>query len=409
MRPATDALVDLRLVSWPMALTALCELAAWGLLLSASQALPSGWYGPPNLLIATHLLTVGVLGLAIQSAGWQLVPVVAGGPPLAGWARVAWLCNGLYVVGLAALLIGFSWGGAPLLLGASLLIMALTLRSGVVVTALLRASGRRLTRAWLLIAELCLWAGLALAGALTSARLGAPVLSDHFAGLGSHAGLLLGGWIGGWILGPGGVLLPMFAVAPEPHRALQGLALALWLPGLALGHAGLWAAGVAVGASSLLLALRRRAKRRLEPAMVGATSGLLGLLGVAGLAWRQGMAVETVALGLSLWALPFLRGVALRVLPFLTWAHHLGHEPQRAPPVAALLPPLLPACTVFASFGAGVGVTLGLALGSPSSLRLACVAGAVGAAGFGATLLIITLRARLHALRVASLPGMEAR
>ncbi|MCB9743912.1 MAG: hypothetical protein H6740_15035 [Alphaproteobacteria bacterium] len=409
MRPRPEAFVDLRLVVWPMALTALCELAAWGMLLDASQALLGGWFGHPGLLIATHLLTLGVLGLAIQSTGWQLVPVVTGAPPPTGWGRLAWLCNELYLLGLFGLLLGFRLGGPPLLIGASLILGALMLRSGVVVTVLLSAAGRGLTRAWLLSAELCLWAGLSLAGALTAARLGTPILPDHLAGMGSHAGLLLGGWIGGWILGLGGVLLPMFAVAPEPRRGPHALGLALWLPGLLLGNAGLWASGAAIAGVGLLDALRRRAKRRMEVAMMGAALGVVGLLVVTGVAWRAGMSVETVALGLCLWALPFLRGVALRVLPFLSWAHHLGAAPQSAPPVSALLPPLLAALSVAASLGAGAGVCLGLLARAPVALKLASGLGALGAAGFAVTLLIMTLRVRLFALRSERVPGMEAK
>ncbi|MCB9763522.1 MAG: hypothetical protein H6739_27390 [Alphaproteobacteria bacterium] len=408
MHPDRSALVDLRLVTWPLGFAALAEGAAWVLLARADGLLSGAWFGHLDLLMATHLITLGVLGAAIQAAGWQLVPVVTARPPSSAWSRVAWVCNALLLLGLLALLPGLRRGGALLFIGAAAAIGGLSLRMVVVVMALLRAQGRGLTRAWLLAAEGALASGLGFAGALVAARAGHGVLSDHLLGVGRHASLLLGGWVGGWIVGLGGVLLPMFAVAPEPRRALHGLAWLLWFSGLALGRPTLWALGAAVAAAGLLDSLRRRVRRGPEVGVVGAAMGLVGLLAVAVLVGARGMGPAAVALGLTGWALPFLRGVALRVVPFLSWVHRFGEHPRRAPPVASLLSPALPGLAVLGSAGAGVGVAAALGSGDPVLLRAAGALGVLGALCFAITLLIVRLRCRLAALREGGVAGMEA-
>ncbi|MCB9765226.1 MAG: hypothetical protein H6739_35960 [Alphaproteobacteria bacterium] len=408
MRPDRAALVDLRLVVWPLGVTALAECAAWVLLARAEGVLSGAWFGHPDLLGATHLITLGVLGLAIQAAGWQLVPVVTARPPPSGWSRIAWGCNALLVGGLLALLSGLWRGGPLLLVGAGAVIGGLTLRMVAVVLALLSAQGRGLTRAWLLAAEGALAAGLVFAGALVAARAGHSVLPDHLLGIGRHASLLLGGWVGGWILGLGGVLLPMFAVAPEPRGALHGLAWLLWFGGLALGWPILWALGAAVAVTGLLDSLRRRARRGLEAGVLGAALGLLGLLAVAAIVGARGLGLAAVALGLTGWGLPFLRGVALRVVPFLSWVHRFGEHPRRAPPVASLLPRALPGLSVFGSAAAGVGVAAALWSGEPLLLRAAGTLGVFGTVCFALTLFIVQLRCRLAALREGGVAGMEA-
>ena len=74
---------------------------------------------------------------------------------------------------------------------------------------------------------------------------------------------------------------------------------------------------------------------KLTPGLLTAALGLVGLLLLGVLAGRAG-GVTLAAAGLVLFALPVLRGVALRIAPFLLWSHHFSASLADAPPVAAL-------------------------------------------------------------------------
>jgi hypothetical protein len=277
-------------------------------------------------------------------------------------------------------------------------------RSLLVLPELIRAKARPLPRLWLLLAELSLWTGLALGGALYLARVGHPLLADHLGGLGRHAALLLAGWVGGWGIGLGSLLLPMFSIAPEPRRWLLAPALPLWFGGLALGWAPLWGAGAVLAALALLEALRRRVKRRLEPGLLLA-SGALVLLALLGLGAHWLPAPLLVAAGLALLALPFLRGVALKIGPFLAWAHSTEGLHGRLPDAPALTG-TLPTFAVTGSLLAGGGLVAGLGLDLWWLARLGAAIGSLAAlAALSAFLLAVARLWRDRRARSA-LPGM---
>ncbi len=404
MRPDRDSLAPLGLVAPLMAAGLLAEIGAWATL-AWPGALSAHWMGRPGMLIGAHLLAVGALALSILGAGWQLLTVMTARPlgrltaALAGWLNAAALLGAGGLV--AGLLRPGPWGRA----GAGLVIAALATRSLLVVPALILAPGRRALRGWLLAAEVCLWAGLTLAAGLFGNRSGHALIADHFGAIGLHASLLLAGWVGGWILGLGGLLLPMFAVAEEPPGAGMAAA-ALYFGGLWLQLPALWAAGALLAVLLLAAALRRRVKPSLGAGLALAAWGLAGLATAAGLA-LAGRYMEAVAAGFALFAVPALRGVAARILPFLAWAHLYGDRPAGAPPVGALIPERAVAA-------AAVGTALGGALGVGG-----LVAGVDGLASAGAAMLLLAAlghlgvtaevgrRAALAALRRGGSPWMK--
>jgi hypothetical protein len=301
--------------------------------------LSPGWYGAPRLLAAVHLLTLGTLALSIVGFGWQLVPVVTAEAPPPWWPTAGSAVSGALIVGVLLLCAGMLWLPGPLAgVGGAIVIIALASRTLMVGTVLVRSSGRRAIRGWLLGAEVSLLVGLALGGLLLAGRMGHPVLENPITGIGWHAALLLLGWVGGWIGGIAGVLLPMFAVSTPPRPALTALAGALWFVGLWTGVTVLWAFGAALLGCGLLWSLHGRVQRRLSPGLLTAAMGLLGLLLLGGLALtREADGVTLAVAGLVLFALPVLRGVALRIAPFLLWSHHFSARLTDAPPVSALL------------------------------------------------------------------------
>ena len=410
MIPDAATLVPLRRVLPPMAAALLAEPLGWAVV-AWPGTLGASWMGRPRLVVAVHLLTVGTLLLSVLGAGWQLLPVDTTRPLSPGVQRAAGAINGAALAGAALLVGGLSASATAAAAAAGLLIAALLARSGLVVSALVRGRGRVAMRAWLLGAEVCLWAGVGLGAALVANRLGLQWLPDHYGGIGLHASALLGGWVTGWILGLGGLLLPMFGVAPEPPSAASAAAAGLLFGGLVLQVGALWAAGAALAAALLGWSLHRRAKRALGPGLAGASLGLAGLGVTAGLAaWADhppGMLA--VAAGLALFALPVLRGVALRILPFLAWAHAFGGELRGAPAVAALVPARAAWVSVGLSLAGGLGVVGGLAAGQIGVVRVGAMALALCGITHLGVALTIGRRAALYALRRGAVAGTEAR
>lgn len=373
MLPDRDTLAPPGRVLGPLLLAALFELVA---VLFALPALEPGWYGRPGLLRATHAITLGALALSITGAGWQLVPVVVARP----WrSRIAPLVNGALIAGLALMLLGF---GAPRSalghLGVGLAAGALLLRTLAVLRVIARAEGRLVPRLWLGLAEGFLWLGLAWGVALWAGRAGHPIIGDPISGVAKHATFLMVGWVGGWILGTGSLLLPMFAVGREPPTAWMAGALACWAAGLILGIAPLWALGALGGVAGLVGVLARGARR--GPALLQAGAGLLGLAVAAALAASGRASGElVVSVGLLLGLLPMLRGVAQRIVPFLAWTHAYGGRLRGAPPVAALTPEPLSWAQGALGWTGGLVLVIGRALEQTGLARVGAVLLGIGA------------------------------
>ena len=385
----------------PLLGAAALEAVAWGLLWGG-EALAPGWYGRSSLLMAVHTLALGVLALSLTGAGWQLVPVIAA-RPLAGRGQGA--VTGALLIGAAGLVAGM--GGATRLGhgGAALVIAALLGRSALVLPPLLRASGRRAARAWLLGAELSLWAGLGLGALLWLGRAGHPQI-DPVAGIGRHASLLLGGWVLGWIVGTGSLLLPMFAIGREPSGVVLGLGCALWALGLVGGWPLVWGLGLAGGAAALGSALWSGARR--GPALAQVGLGLVGLLG-AWLGGALGLESEHVlTLALVLGVLPFLRGVALRIVPFLAWTHAYGQRLRGAPTAASLGPGHAAWVQGALSVGGGLALIIGRIAAQAAWVQLGLALLLLGALLQTGLLGLALGRAWLGHLRGAPLAGMEA-
>jgi hypothetical protein len=409
---AIGTLVPLRLVAIPMVAGLVAEVVGWAVIAGAAP-LNAGWYGWPSLLLGVHLVVIGGLVLPVVGAGWQLSPVVVARPLPPGLARLAGRVGPAAVLGALLLWIGMAgarWVGA---IGALLVIGALITRSAALVPlvwhGLSGARGRIGIRLWLLAAEGCLWGGLGYATVLYAGRLGHPVLADPIAGVGHHVALLAVGWIGGWEIGLGALLLPMFALGREPPSGAFVLAGLAWFGGVILGSVVLWAAGAALAAGLLLHALIGGARTKVGatprgPGLTQAGLALVGLLGVAiGAATGVLTGPALVAGVAAAWLLPLQHGVALRVVPFLLWAHLLAGRPGPAP--ATLTSTRAGWAQVAATAVGGAMLVGGLAAALEGVARAGAALLAVGAALHMVTVMGAGARAALAWRAAVALPG----
>lgn len=391
-RPDSSTLAPPGRVLLPLLAAAALEALAWAQLLPAG-ALDGGWYGRPELLRAVHTLALGVLGLSLFGAGWQIVPVITTRP----WpAPLAPLANIGLILGLFGMLWGFGRGGAIGHLGASLAALAFSVRAVGVIGAMLRAKGRPVVRAWIVCAELCGLAGVTLGLLLWAGRSGAPTLHDPIAGIGRHLGLMLGGLFGGWMIGAGSVLLPMFSVTSEPSGRALAVGAALWFGGVALGWPALWLMGAAVSVLTLLRAMAAGARR--GPALGQAALGLFGLMVTGAAVLALGIGAQDGALVFALFtlgALPVLRGVAQRIGPFFAWSYAAKGGLRGAPSVARFGPESWMWVQWMLSLCGGVLLVAGRFLANGDAARLGAALSLLGAL---AQLALLTRAAVLAAL-----------
>jgi hypothetical protein len=139
----------------------------------------------------------------------------------------------------------------------------------------------------------------------------------------------------------------MFAVAKEPSPRLLGAAGIVWFGALWTGHVPVLGAVLAAGALGVSLVRGVRSGPALRQAAFG-----LGMGGVAVLAPLP--ADARVALLLVGGALPILRGVSQRIVPFLLWNHAMS---------AVAPADLVPARGAWIQFGLSAAGALGVVAG----------------------------------------------
>ena len=331
-------------------------LAALALLAAGPSTFVSRWSTPA--LGATHLLTLGYLGMAMAGSMLQLIPVVTGIalPFSRAAAALAW--SGL-AAGAVLLAGALGLNATYLFVPAALLLaLAFAILGGGIAGALLRPAaaaampmvrGMRLAGAGLAVTVVL---GLILAFSLAGA-LSAPVFM--LANLHAAWGLL--GWVAMLIVGVAFQVIPMFqssqiyppAVTRWAPWILAGL-LAAWSAAWIAGHAsaqlaaGLLAAALAAFAalSARLLATRKRKQTdattlywRLSLVSLGASCVLFLLPDSP----QAQLLVGVVFIGG--FALGAVNGMLYKIVPFLLW-YHLQQDPNAAkgavPPIRVILP-----------------------------------------------------------------------
>ncbi|MGE0081580.1 MAG: hypothetical protein AB7U81_09815 [Thiohalomonadaceae bacterium] len=311
----------------------------------APEGFANRWF--PAVLGATHLLTLGFLGLVMAGAIQQLLPVLLGAPlprPRAVSAAV-FLPLATGTVLLAA---GLATSQAPLLHGAmGLLALALA--------------------GFLLVAGPVLWRATAIAGTSFAMRaafaalavtvgLGLHLAAGH-AGAGVARGLTdvhvawgLAGWIGLLVMGVAYQVVPMFQITPDyPGVLVRWLGpvlfagLVLWSLARGVLPALAWipALALAVFAASTLYVQHRRRRRLPDVTVAFWRLGMCSLL-AAVLLWAApwpGVELLTGVLFLVGFAMSVVSGMLYKIVPFLVWLH-LNNQLRDYPALRGRIPPM---------------------------------------------------------------------
>ncbi|MBX5449223.1 hypothetical protein [Thermogemmatispora sp.] len=332
-------------VPLPFLVTGSCLAALAGLLFPfvLPEALVNR--GQPHVLALVHTVTLGWLTMTILGASQQLTPVIAVTP--LRLTKLTPLVYPLYLSGVLALLVGF-WFFLPwlLVLGGSLVIVAVLCYVAILMTTLLFASKRPLTVFYLFSAllYLCLVVGLGITAALNFVY--------GFLGLGAllvlplHVTLGVAGWLTNTLVGVSYTLVRLFALVHDHDDrlgwAVLGL-LNLGIVSLALGLLGgaAWMTlpgGLMLAVSAWLFGwdywrmLRRRRRRPLDVTQYHGIAALVCFLVAATalpalMVGGSSLATWPVALLLCLligWTGQSVVGYLYKIVPFLVWHSRYG-------------------------------------------------------------------------------------
>lgn len=379
-----------------------------GLLLvwQGAEAMSTRW--APATLAATHLITLGYLGMAMAGSLLQMVPVVAGVE--LRWARkLAPAIWGALGGGTLLLACGFLCGwplclraGGMLLAGAFVLLVAV----------LARALSQRSAPAALPVvagmrqAVLALGCAVAIGLTLVAVLVGALRLQPTV-WTNVHAAWALVGWVGVLVVSVVFQVVPMFQstqLFPRPLAfALPPLCLAglaLWTAGYLLEQpwqwigAGLVAVCLALFAAYTLLLLKRR-KRAADVSTWYWWLSLGSLLACVLVFLCPKGGDRSLVLGVLFiagFAMSAVNGMLYKIVPFLLW-YHGQHAGCDVPGVRQLMPDSEPRVQL-AWHAASVLLLLGAAFapGWLAQLAGAVLAVACMRLGFDLALAAFTLR-----------------
>ncbi len=317
------------------------------LLILGPEALSNRWL--PATMALTHLLTLGVMSMAMCGAVLQVLPVL-GGVPVPGVLALGPAVHLLLSVGTVSLVTGFLWGWMPAFDAA---VICLGGGFGLFIGAL----GLGLWRAGSSNATVrALWSVLlALLFTMLLGMYLVRILSGH--GSAAHMSLIIDLHLGWGLLGWGGLLIlavgfqvvPLFQMAPEYPAwmrrwsvSLLFLLLLAWSAASATLEGGPWVIGIQAllaagfaGFAIQTLYLQGRRRRKVPDLLVDfwrlSTIALIltALLWLAGILLpRAGWSWYPLLLGFGLLAgmiLTVINGMLYKIVPFLAW-FHLQHR-----------------------------------------------------------------------------------
>ena len=288
----------------------------------------------PQTLVVVHLITLGVMGMVMVGALFQMLPVIAG--VVLPQARLLGAAvYGALGAGVLLLCLGF-WGANAFgfALGGTLLAVSLAVFAVVALIGLFRVEYANVTVKLMRLALISLLITLLLGAHLAAghATLNLNALTPIFANL--HAGWGLAGWTALLILGVAQQVLPMFYVTPRyPKfcRTVTGpLIFGSLLAAIPLALYGFgWVAmiGIAIGLLMLGSMTFARTLRRKRKAADGSLRywqfSMIALVLSVPLLFIPGEAA-TGALGILFgggFVLGLINGMLYKIVPFLSWFH----------------------------------------------------------------------------------------
>ena len=327
--------------------------AALLLLWQGSEIFSSRWN--PAMLGVTHMLTLGYMGMIMQGAVLQMLPVVAG-TPVRRPVLVAAITHTLGVVGIILLCCGLILS-TPILLQIALPVLGtvLLLFAVLVIITLRRALPQNMTARAMRLAALML---------VFTVLLGLILLSNHAFGwwlqervrlVDLHLSWGLLGWVGILVAGVAYQIVPMFQLTPSyPSHLTRWLAPMLFILLLLLAPASyfsslhmtlkiLLAMGFAVFALTTLWLQTKRKRKLPDVSLDFWRGGMISLLSAIVL-WFAAQIFpamgDTQSYGMSLgllmivgFAMSVINGMLYKIVPFLVWFHLQSRRgPNGSPP-----------------------------------------------------------------------------
>ena len=381
---------------------AVFHLGAWLVVLLTAADWPAWRGGLGWPLAALHLVTLGTLAASAIGVSLQLLPVAT--KQVVRWPALLSAIWWLYVPAVAVLVAGMGLARPDWLASGATAVIAVLVVFAVMLGLNLRAGG---SMAGVVLHGLGAVVALVLvllsAAALVALWIGRPFF-DHGAARQLHLTAGVFGFMGLLAFGLSFVLLPMFTLGrvPGDRQQMQAGAAALAAVVLAIAAAfvpaaslPLRAAALAVGALAFGLHLKlmrgvfgsamrkdlgssgRLMKAGWACLALALPAGAVALASDAGSVWGTLFGLVAVA-G---WLLSFLFGVLQRILPFLA-SMHAGQKLKRGPTPSALT---LERPLLWHAIAHGLALLLlaaGLLLTSAPVVRLAGLAGSVGALAF---------------------------
>ena len=297
----------------------------------------------PALLGTTHLLTLGFMGLVMQGAILQMLPVVAG-TPMRRPAQVAGVAHVLTAAGVVLLAAGLALP-APAVLKAAMPILGggILFFAFAVVMTLRRALPGNMTARAMRLAVLMLAATAALGLTLAANHAFGWWLQDRESATDLHLTWGLLGWVGILVSGVAYQVVPMFQLTPAyPAQMTRWLAPLVFL--LLLGSGLTWWApalrpvfGIALAASFAAFAattlwLQTRRRRKLPDVTLDFWRLAMACLLSAIALWLAAQALPAVyewdgyplLLGILMivgFAMSAINGMLYKIIPFLVWFH----------------------------------------------------------------------------------------
>ena len=373
---------------------------AWVAIVVSGDGLPNFTGGTGPVLMALHILTLGVLLMTAMGAVFQLLPMAT-----KKTVRSQALCNltyWLFTPGIMVLLLGFGINHQFLMeLGATFASGAGFLFVFLLVDNLWHVNDMPVIRLHVGIATLSLFL-LLLLGVLLVCDFTLGFLSNHFTIARAHAILAIFGFMGMLTLGLSYILVPMFVLgraAPNDIGLLSGrLAGAgifiaaiggiFEIPYTSIPAAILGVAGIAVYLKAMFIIVKSRMKKQLGDAFVllRASWILLFITIGIGLALSLGVSIPNgsalfVFVASFGWLLSFLTGILQRIMPYLA-SMHANRPGKRSPLLSKLVDEDGLKLHLFAHFLGITAVSLGIIAEEGILVQTGGGLGLIGALGF---------------------------
>lgn len=271
----------------------------------------------PEMLAATHCITIGFIGMIMMGALQQILPVVIGSTmPMP--RTVAWLTFSLTLCGTTALSAGFLLKNPDLLnLAWPLLLSGFMIFSMASLISLSRAQAKNMTWTAILLAVLGLTCAVAL-GALLARGHAAGMQLDYAKLAAAHIVLALGGWVMLLIVGVSYQVVPMFQLTPSYPKWLTTL-LTPALSGSLLWYLAANGFDAATGYAALVFWL------------------LAGLCALAKI-WPMPFTELSVIVFVLGFALSVVHGMLYKIVPFLVWFHLFRGGVKDVPNMKQIIP-----------------------------------------------------------------------